>query len=167
AATGNTLLRFGYINTSGADVLDVFFSTNGGASFAPLGTTYGQTTACQENALTISSTSPTTVIRFRATSDLGTTDIGLDNVRLLTPCTGTPAAAVATASPATVCTGNSVVLTATGADSLAGIAYQWEQSNDGVTGWAPVTGGSGATTTSYTTPALEAPRYYRRSEEHT
>src|SRR5690606_6728043 len=72
-----------------------------------------------------------------------------------------PAAAVASASPASVCTGNSTVITATGLDTLGGMAYQWEQSNDGVTGWAPVSGGSGATTPSYTTPALEAPQYYR------
>lgn len=68
AATGNTLLRFGYINTSGADVLDVRISTDGGASFAPLGSSFGQTTGWQENELNISSTSSTTVIRFRATS---------------------------------------------------------------------------------------------------
>ncbi|MCX6277602.1 MAG: hypothetical protein NT004_05865, partial [Bacteroidetes bacterium] len=40
-------------------------------------------------------------------------------------------------------------------------AIQWEQSANGTTGWASVTGGSGATTTAYTTPALSTNTWYR------
>src|SRR5690606_37003074 len=102
----------------------------------------------------------TTIIRFRATSDLGTSDIGLDNVRLLTPCTGAPAAASISATPASVCAGGTAVLTATGLDVYAGVSLQWEQSDDGGNTWVPVVGGSGGTTASYTTPALNLARMY-------
>ncbi|MCB0758229.1 MAG: choice-of-anchor J domain-containing protein, partial [Flavobacteriales bacterium] len=161
AATGNTKLKFAHINDDGADVLRVLVSTNGGSSFTALGADLAQAATWTEHEYTIASTSATTVIRFRATSDLGSTDIGLDNVRLVTPCSGTPAAATASAVPPTVCAGNSTVISATGISTLAGISLQWEDSPDGITGWAVATGGSGATTASYTTPGLLAPRYYR------
>ena len=38
---------------------------------------------------------------------------------------------------------------------------QWQQSPDGINSWANVTGGSGATTSIYTTPALFTSTYYR------
>jgi hypothetical protein len=161
AATGNTKLKFAHINVDGADVLSISVSTNGGSSFTSLGADLAQAASWTEHEYTIASTSATTVIRFRATSDLGSTDIGLDNVRLVTPCSGTPAAATASAVPPTVCAGNSTVISATGISTLAGISLQWEDSPDGITGWAVATGGSGATTASYTTPGLLAPRYYR------
>lgn len=40
-------------------------------------------------------------------------------------------------------------------------AIQWQQSPNGISGWANVTGGSGANTNTYTTPALTATVYYR------
>jgi len=39
--------------------------------------------------------------------------------------------------------------------------YQWEQSANGTSGWANVSGGSGATTADYTPPALTDTTYYR------
>ena len=49
-----------------------------------------------------------------------------------------------------VCVGNSTSLTLTG---NSGTGIQWQQSSDGSTGWANVTGGSvGGTTTTYITP---------------
>ncbi|MBS1939672.1 MAG: hypothetical protein JST38_02190, partial [Bacteroidetes bacterium] len=161
AATGNTKLKFDWINTSGSDVLQVRISTDGGTTFSDLGAVLGQSGSGWNTATeyTITSNSPTTVIRFKATSDLSTTDIGLDNVRLFTPCTGTPAAAVATATPSSVCAGNTAVITATGTGNpVTGISFQWEQSNDGSTGWVAI---PSATATTYTTPALTADRYFR------
>lgn len=40
-------------------------------------------------------------------------------------------------------------------------AIQWQQSADGVSGWTNVSGGSGATAETYTTPALTETTYYR------
>ncbi|MBS1569650.1 MAG: hypothetical protein JST45_09425, partial [Bacteroidetes bacterium] len=165
AGDGTTKMKFGYINTNGADVLGVSMSTDGGSTFTSLGTDLGQSAAWADQLYSITSTSATTIIRFKATSDLGTSDIGLDNVRIFTPCVGTPAAAVASANPASVCSGNTTVITATGTGNPAsGITFQWEQSADGLTGWVPVTGGSGATTTTYTTPALSVATYYRLNQ---
>jgi hypothetical protein len=43
-----------------------------------------------------------------------------------------------------------------------GYTYQWEQSADGSAGWINVIGGSGATSASYTPPALTQTTWYRR-----
>jgi hypothetical protein len=43
-----------------------------------------------------------------------------------------------------------------------GYTYQWEQSTDSSTGWVTVTSGSGATSASYTPPALTQTTWYRR-----
>jgi hypothetical protein len=64
----------------------------------------------------------------------------------------------ATATPDTLCSGNSTTITLTG---NTGSTIQWQQSSDGSTGWATVTGGSGGTTATYTTPNLTATTYYR------
>jgi hypothetical protein len=64
----------------------------------------------------------------------------------------------ATATPATICTGNSTTILLTG---NTGSTIQWQQSANGSTGWATVTGGSGGTTATYTTPNLTSTTYYR------
>lgn len=76
-------------------------------------------------------------------------------------CSGTPTAGTAQASPTAVCSGFSSVITLTGATVASGLTYQWQQSNDGSTSWINAVGGSGATTSSYTTPGLTAAIYYR------
>ncbi|MCB0771569.1 MAG: hypothetical protein KDC00_14305, partial [Flavobacteriales bacterium] len=76
------------------------------------------------------------------------------------PCMGVPNAGSIT-SPVAVCSGNTVVLSATGLSSGIGITYAWEESPDGVGSWAPVVGGSGAATASYTTTAITMTRYFR------
>lgn len=66
------------------------------------------------------------------------------------------------ASTQTICSGSSVTLTnsasASGGFGSGGFTYQWQQSTNGST-WTNI---SGATGTSYTTPALTSTRYYRR-----
>ncbi|RYZ50270.1 MAG: T9SS type A sorting domain-containing protein, partial [Sphingobacteriales bacterium] len=57
----------------------------------------------------------------------------------------------------TLCTGNTATVSVSGSVGT----IQWQQSPDGTNGWANVTGGSGATTATYTTPALTATTYYR------
>ena len=56
-----------------------------------------------------------------------------------------------------VCPGSGTTVNLTGYTGT----IQWQQSADGSTGWANVTGGSGATTATYTTPALAVLTYYR------
>ena len=63
--------------------------------------------------------------------------------------------------PGLVCNGKTHTMTIVATGGTPTLLYQWEQSADGSTGWANVTGGSGATDPSYTTPPLYANTYYR------
>jgi hypothetical protein len=83
-------------------------------------------------------------------------------------CTGqmtTPVNVISTPSVSipnqTICTGGTATLTATLTGGAGTLSYQWEESNNGSTGWTNALGGSGATTLVYTTPALTANKYYR------
>ncbi|GAB2854321.1 T9SS type A sorting domain-containing protein [Hymenobacter ruber] len=81
-ATNVPTLKFDYINTSGSDKIEVLLSTDGGATFgAPL---FTQILAANWTTYTVPLTgaTATSVIRFRATGDNGSTDIGLDNVNV-------------------------------------------------------------------------------------
>lgn len=95
---GNKRLVFYYTNASGTDKLDISVSTDGGTTFGSslmtLGVSVnnGATPAWNQYSVDLGTTTSSTVkIRFRATSDFGTTDIGLDQVRIDTnaPLTGT------------------------------------------------------------------------------
>ena len=56
-----------------------------------------------------------------------------------------------------VCSGSSTTVTASGYVGT----IQWQESDNGTTGWINVIGGSGAQSASYTTAVLSAPRWYR------
>lgn len=77
-------------------------------------------------------------------------------------CTGTPAAPVVTTAPLTICGGTTATLSATG--PALPITYQWQQSASATGPWTNVTGGSGATTTTYTTAALTTSTYFRLAD---
>ena len=105
SAVGAKRLSFDYINTSGVDSLLIQLSTNGGATFSRLaGYSLSGTasTGFVTQVLPISSTSATSVIRFRGRADYGTSDIGLDNI-VLESATGclTPASLTATTTTTT------------------------------------------------------------------
>ena len=77
------MLTFDYINPTGTDRLDVLVSTDGGTTFSTTPALTATTnTTFTAKAVTLTSTSATTVIRFRATSDYGDNDIGIDNLQL-------------------------------------------------------------------------------------
>ena len=63
----------------------------------------------------------------------------------------------ATATAGTICAGTGTTINLSGNTGT----IQWQQSANGTTGWANVSGGSGATTATYTTPNLNATTYYR------
>lgn len=84
SSAGTKTLLFWIINTSGTDKVDVSLSTDNGTTFgASLGTytTYSVWTLISLSLGT--STSTQCKIRFRATSDFGTTDIGIDRVSVI------------------------------------------------------------------------------------
>ncbi|MBL0176088.1 MAG: hypothetical protein IPP94_12615 [Ignavibacteria bacterium] len=95
---------------------------------------------------------------------LGTApDIGADEGEFtFLGCSGTPTGGTAVITPTVICSGSSAI-SAAGASSDVGITYQWEESDDngGSDPWANAVGGSGATSTTYTTPGYTAPIWYR------
>ncbi|MDB5268317.1 MAG: hypothetical protein JWP58_1357 [Hymenobacter sp.] len=110
--TGTATLQFDYINTSGADKLEVLLSTDGGATFSttPL---FTQALAAAWTPYTVALTgaTATSIIRFRATGDDGLTDIGLDNVSV-SYVTCAPATAVAVPAATITTTTAQVTFTA-------------------------------------------------------
>jgi hypothetical protein len=94
-------------------------------------------------------------------SGIGTsTETNIASHCIPAPCVGVPNAGFVS-SPVSACPGDVAVLTATGLTLDSDITYQWQESPDGVGGWADVIGGSGANTGSYTTTAIASTRYFR------
>jgi len=76
------------------------------------------------------------------------------------PCTSSITAGTAMASATTLCPGNSVVLTLSGASSATGLSYQWDTSSTGTSGWDTVS--SVLTSANFTfTPPAGRTLYYR------
>ena len=139
-AAASKRIFFDYINTLGPDSLTVLISTNGGTSFLRLDSV-GVATAWRTKTIVFSSTSATTIIRFRATSDFLNTDIGIDNVRItdFAPCAGSPLGGNTTSSASPVCVGVSFLLDVTGSTDASGLTYQWQSSPDNST-WTNIAG---------------------------
>ena len=129
--TGGKELRFAWINTSGADSLLISYSVDSGATFTSLAA-MRNVASWTEVTLPLISNSPKTIIRFTGRGDNGSTDIGLDYLRVIPPCTGTPVAGNITPVPAP-CLNQPFQLTVTGTTDDAGITYQWQDST--VSGW--------------------------------
>ncbi len=141
AGNASKQLSFDYINIDGTDSLTVFVSTDAGASFTRLDTVYKRA-AWNNKTILFTSSSATTIVRFMATGDYGSTDIGMDNIAViaLTGCSGTPVAGTVTGPVSTVCTGVTFNLTATGySPTSAGLTYRWQSSTDNIN-WVNTTG---------------------------
>ena len=79
---GTKILKFWYINPSGTDSLALYISNDGGSTFTYL-TKYTTAAAWTQYTYTLgTSISATTVLRFKATSDYGNDDIGIDGVQV-------------------------------------------------------------------------------------
>ena len=87
--------------------------------------------------------------------------IGIDNISVTATigCSGTPSHATSSASPSTVCSGNTTSLSLSGYSSGLGITYQWQSSATGTTG--SYSNIAGATNTSYSSGTLTNTTYYR------
>lgn len=157
-------LTFDYINTSGTDFLELSISTDGGATFNPVSLpndTIRVRTAWSQKIWEFNSSSATTVLRFRAQSDFGTTDIGIDNINIitLTNCIGMPNGGITVSSSVTVCSNIVFGLSVTGSNTdPAGISVQWQDSTAGGN-WLDI---AGATSLTLSTSQLEAKGYRRR-----
>jgi hypothetical protein len=139
SAPGNKELQFHHINPGGSDAIEIWLSTNGGTTFTQL-QSWNIAAAWTLRSVPIISTSAQTVIKFRAVADFSD-DMGIDNVQVLLPCTGTPVAGVV--DTMSRCSGQAFDLNATGTTLAAGLAYQWQESPNGTT-WTNVPGGTSA-----------------------
>jgi hypothetical protein len=96
----------------------------------------------------------------------GTVDTWRANARFYrTPpsCSGTPTATAGTPASQVSCTGGTPAsITDAGASIGPGITYQWEEGPSSSGPWTNATGGSGATTTTYTPPAFAGTTIYYR-----
>ncbi len=78
------ILYFYHINTSGTDVVRVYLSVDGGATYGAALATIGVSAAWTQYNVNLGTTSSTTVtIKFEATSDYGVTDIGIDQMSIV------------------------------------------------------------------------------------
>lgn len=147
-SSANKRLTFDFINTSGSDSLSILLSTDGGTTFTRLDSC-GIAAAWRTKEIFFSSLSATTVLRFKATSDFGTTDIGIDNIVMSNwaNCSGNPVAGTSNASPLNACAGQTIALTAAGVDVGPGLTYQWQVSTNGGTTWTNIPGATSFNTT--------------------
>ncbi len=147
ATAGTKELQF-YLRTDpgfGAnDSVYVDTSLNGGLSFGRLAQFGPGSGGWDFKTLQLASNSATTVIRW--TAWMGYlynyyTDMGLDGVRVLPPCSGKPVAGKIDSVKA--CPGKNFTLSLTGTSQSAGLAYQWQYKPTGSTlGWANLPGGT-------------------------
>lgn len=71
------------------------------------------------------------------------------------PCNAAPAIGTVTPSSQTLCpTIVPGAITVSGFGGISGLSYAWEESTNGGSSWGPATGGSGASTATYTPPAF-------------
>ena len=153
---GTKQISFDYTNASGSDNLSVELSEDGGATFTTLGT-YNLTPGWATNVLTTSSVAANAIIRFAAVGDDGLTDIGLDNISIVTliGCSGTPVAGTISATQYTGCSAFTSTVSLP-ISSVGGLTYQWQSSADS-SAWSDIPGATDFTYTTFVT----ANTYYR------
>ncbi len=80
---GNKYLDFYYINPTGSDQLNVYFSTDGGSTWGSSLITLSTSSSWTKYTVALgSSTASAVKIKFTGTSDYGADDIGVDQVRV-------------------------------------------------------------------------------------
>ncbi len=143
---GTKALRFDYMNktySGSAANMEILLSTDAGASFTQLGllNSMGLNAEWQGQTFEFISTSPNTIIKFVGNGEeqWGDFDMGIDNLRILPACTGTPVAG--TVDSNTACAGAGVLLSLSGTSASGGLDWLWQESTNGIT-WDDVTGGN-------------------------
>ena len=111
-------ISFYYINPSGNDDLNVLLSSDAGISFSIKGSYNTQATWAKKTIYYNAVNTPSCIVKFKGNADDGNDDIGIDSLSIRMVCLN-PAIA-ATSNTNTICAGQSVTLTATGATN-----YTW------------------------------------------
>jgi len=163
-----------YSSTStaaGANTLNtqVQWSTSTVGPWTNVGASEPNTTAatCTQRTVTFTPSAGTIYVRFSSTLVNSAADVYLylDDIVITAPappaCSGTPNVPVAALTGASsICAGSTKAMTASGITTDAGITNQWQVSNTSGGPYSNVSGGTGATTASYTSAALAAGTYY-------
>ena len=141
SGAGNKQITYDYINNSGTDSITVQISTDAGATFTPIDNIVTSPT-WTTRTITTAVNSATCVLRFKARSDFGNDDIGIDKVNIISfNCSGTPTAgSISPSGPINVCAGASTTLNLSGTSSNTGISIQWQQSTNGGSTYTNITG---------------------------
>lgn len=137
-----------------------YLTPNGNASTGDLHINPALQTPVEGNGVNI--TGITDDIDGNVRASLTPEDIGADALD------GTPLESCSEAEGGTItpdlyenaCEGSTITMTSTGASSGSGISYQWKVSTTSGSGYVDVSGGSGATSDSYTTGALSLGTFY-------
>ncbi len=119
---GKYAISFYYMNPTGTDNLDVLVSNDAGASFSIKASYNAQPTWIKKTIYFVNSTAtPSCMVRFKGTSDNGVDDLGIDSLSIVLVCNNPTLTAVA--SSTSICIGQSVTLTGSGATN-----YTWTPS---------------------------------------
>ena len=94
-------VQFLHNNPSGTDVIQVFYSGDGGATFTQVGSNIGTAGNAWNTFSNNMAGTATSVIRIRAIGDFGNDDINIDNFRVVSLTCASPSALLYTPSSAT------------------------------------------------------------------
>jgi gliding motility-associated-like protein len=157
ATPGNLVqVTFTSFNTeSGYDELTIY---NGNSTAAPQIGVYSGTTSPG----IVTSSAADGSLTFYFDSDWSGVRAGWRAVvSCLPPCSGTPFPGNISPLSQQITDGNSTTLTLSGYSAESGLSFQWQESTSASGPFVNVSGGTGATTTSYTTPTLTQTTYYQ------
>jgi len=161
---GPKTLTFDQLNVDGTDAINVFFSTDGGATFGSSLGTFGVAATWTGRSIDLgTSTSSTAVIRIQGAGDWGNSDMAIDNLAITLVSCAPPTTLVVTP------TLNSASATWAAGPYGTPINYVWEVRTSGLPGSGPVglvTSGSGATASASVTGLAGSTNFtlYVRSE---
>ncbi|MFY8127781.1 MAG: choice-of-anchor J domain-containing protein, partial [Chitinophagaceae bacterium] len=102
-------------------------------------------------------------IGFNCYSDENQWALSVDSVsvELVNPCSGNPPSITSVASTYNLCTSGTSVLSLPNLPAITGLTYQWESSPSDANTFTNVSGGTGSTSTSYTTSTLNSSTDFR------
>ena len=121
-------LKFDFINANGVDSLTILLSVDGGNSFTQVDKLGVSTAATWTNKVySFTSTSATTIVRFLANGDYGSSDIGIDNINVYSVNCGMIAGATISSITSTTANASWTALPSV-------IGYNWEVRTTGLPG---------------------------------
>jgi GEVED domain/Secretion system C-terminal sorting domain len=153
-APGNKDVLFDYKMPLSGNFLTVSWSANGGTTFTTIGT-YSNISNWVTQTFTLPSNSSTVIVRFNGSTSNYNSDLAIDNIRVIPPCTGLPVAGIIPDTSA--CANDSFKLVTIGSSLAAGMSYLWQSAPSNAGPWSFV----GTTTTNNITTLISVPTYFR------